>query len=75
MIDPSSFTEKVLTGVISALALASTWLVRTILTNNRKITILETRLEGNMQRYENIMESIEKLRGEIHELDIRQRQK
>lgn len=66
-----NITTKVVGGVISLLSASIVWLVRTILTNNKKIAILEAKTEADAKNQERILDQMKEIRSEVREIHFK----
>jgi type VI protein secretion system component VasK len=71
------WVNEIVAGIVATVLAAITWLVRTVLTNNRKIELLEKEISSRDERrkedraiVEEIKSDMKDLRKELHELSL-----
>jgi hypothetical protein len=60
--------DKIIAGAVAAVFASITWLVRTVLTNNRKIELLQLEIKNRDQRRDEDRRAVEELKQEMKDL-------
>lgn len=65
---------KVVGGLVASVIAGFTWLVRTILTNNKKIAVMETRIANDIERQKEMQERQKEILSQMKEIrdEVRQ---
>jgi hypothetical protein len=62
------WVDKIIAGAIATVFASITWLVRTVLTNNRKIELLQLEIKNRDQRREEDRKAVAELKQEMKDL-------